>query len=330
MARLAREKWIKDEIMQLTFLGTSAGKPTRERNVSALTLEFEQDNKWYLFDCGEATQHQLLKSRLSIGKLETIFITHMHGDHYYGLPGLLSSKKLDTAFRPITIYGPNGIRKYLECVMDISLKNLGYELKIIEFEAEDSFIFDKFTLKVLALEHSIESFAFYIKEHDITNKINEEKLRAIGLEPSALYGELQRGNSIVFQGKKFEAEEFTLDPIDGRSLIIAGDNRSPDILGKYLDEIDLLVHESTYIQEDYDHLEKKVLHTTAKELGRVVQKRGVKNLIASHINPRYNKNSATDVEVIYNEIKNHYEGRLFIAEDFGMYRLDRDGIVKKL
>lgn len=316
--------------MQLTFLGTSAGKPTRERNVSALALEFEQDNKWYLFDCGEATQHQIIRSRLSIGKLDTIFITHMHGDHYYGLPGLLSSKKLDTAFRPLTIYGPKGIKKFLECVMNVSFENLGYELKIIEFEDQETFSFENFSLKILALEHSIESFAFYLKENDITNKLNEEKLRSIGLEPSQLYGELQKGNSVIFQGKKLEPREFTLEPICGRSLIIAGDNSRPDILGRYLENIDLLVHECTYIQEDYDHLHVKVLHTTAKELGTVVQKMRVKNLIASHINPRYNKKSTMGVDVVYNEIKDSYKGKLFIANDFDVYRLGRNGIVKKL
>jgi ribonuclease Z len=316
--------------VQLTFLGTSAGKPTKERNVSAMGLELEQDDKWYLFDCGEATQHQLLRSRLSSGKLTTIFITHLHGDHYFGLPGLLSSKKLDTAFRPLTIYGPKGIKGFLECVLDVSIDNLGYELKIIEFVAEESFIFDKFLLKVLPLEHSIESFAFFIKENDITNKINEKKLRSIGMEPSALYGELQRGNSVIFKGKELKPEDFILEPMPGRSLIIAGDNCSPDILGKYLDDIDLLVHECTYTQEDYDRLQVKVLHTTAKELGTVVQKRNVKNLIASHINPRYSKNSTMGAEVIYNEIKDHYEGRLFIAEDFDVYRLDRNSIVEKL
>lgn len=316
--------------MQLTFLGTSAGKPTKERNVSALALEFDQDNKWYLFDCGEATQHQIIRSRLSIGKLDTIFITHMHGDHYYGLPGLLSSKKLDTAFRPLTIYGPKGIKKFLECVMNVSFENLGYELKIIEFEDQETFSFENFSLKILALEHSIESFAFYLKENDITNKLNEEKLRSIGLEPSQLYGELQKGNSVIFQGKKLEPREFTLEPICGRSLIIAGDNSRPDILGRYLENIDLLVHECTYIQEDYDHLHVKVLHTTAKELGTVVQKMRVKNLIASHINPRYNKKSTMGVDVVYNEIKDSYKGKLFIANDFDVYRLGRNGIVKKL
>lgn len=316
--------------MQLTFLGTSAGKPTKERNVSALGLEFEQDSKWYLFDCGEATQHQILRSRLSVGKLDTIFITHLHGDHYYGLPGLLSSKKLDTAFRPLTIYGPKGIKKFLDCVLDVSLENLGYVLTVIEFEADETYLFDRFTLNILALEHSVESFAFYIKEHDITNKINEEKLRAAGLEPSQLYGELQKGHSVTFKGKRLEPEEYTLDPIPGRTLIIAGDNSRPDVLGPYLEDIDLLVHECTYTQEDYDHLSVKVLHTTAKELGDAVEKSHVKNLIATHINPRYNTKSATGVEWIYNEIRSTFKGRLFIANDLDVYCLDREGTVKRV
>jgi len=314
--------------LQLTFLGTSAGKPTIERNVSALGLEFDQDNKWYLFDCGEATQHQIIRSRLYIGKLDTIFITHLHGDHYYGLPGLLASKKLDAALKPLNIYGPKGIKKFLECVMSISFEHLGYRLKIIEFEAEETFIFDKFSLKVLALEHSIESFAFYIKENDTSGKLNEGKLRAIGVEPSALYGELKRGRSITFQGKQLDPKAFVLKPIPGRSLIIAGDNSSPALLGTYLDDLDLLVHECTYTQEVYDNLEVKVLHTIAKELGSAVEAKRVKNLIATHINPRYNKNSTLGIEMVYSEIKQHYRGRLFIANDFDVYRLGRDGVAR--
>lgn len=316
--------------MQVTFLGTSAGKPTKERNVSAVGLAFEQDNKWYLFDCGEATQHQILRSTLSIGKLDTIFITHMHGDHYYGLPGLLSSKKLDTAFRPLTVYGPTGIKKFLECVIDVSIDNLGYVLKIIEFNAEDTFYFDRFSLKVLPLEHSIESVAFYIKEYDITNKLDVKKLRSIGLEPSPLYGELQQGHSVTFQGKKLEPKAYMLPPVRGRAVIIAGDNSRPDILGSYLEEIDLLVHECTYTQNDYDHLQVKVMHTTAKALGKAAQEWHVKNLIASHINPRYSDHSTDSVDLIYNEIRDNYKERLFIARDLDVYHLGKDGIVEKL
>jgi len=310
--------------MKLTFLGTSAGKPTKERNVSALGLEFDQDNKWYLFDCGEGTQRQITQSKLSIGKLETIFITHLHGDHYYGLPGLLSTKKLDAALKPLTIYAPKGIRKFLECAVDISEENLEYQLNIIEYKAKEELIFDKFSLKILPLIHSKESVAFYIKENDINNKLNEAKLRKIGLEPSPLYGELQNGNSINFEGKRLDPKEFMLETIPGRSLIIAGDNSKPDILDIYLQNLDLLVHECTFTQEVYDNLIKKVLHTTAKELGIATQKKSVKNLIVNHISPRYNTKHLLNIKMIYDEIKNNYKGNLFIANDFDVYYLNRN------
>lgn len=313
--------------MKLTFLGTSAGKPTKDRNISALALEFDQDNKWYLFDCGEGTQHQIMHTKLHIGKLDTIFITHMHGDHYYGLPGLLSTKKLDVALNPLTIYGPKGIKKFLECALDITEANLGYTLNITEYICEEEFVFDKFSLKVLPLVHSKESSAFYIKENDIIDRLDEEKLRKAGLKPSPIYGELKMGKSIIFEGKELNPNEFMMDLIPGRSLIIAGDNSKPDILGKYLQALDLLVHECTFTQDVYDDLAKKVLHTTAKELGIVAQKEDVKNMIANHISPRYKKNSALLVDTIYDEIRCNYKGKLFIANDFDVYYLSREKLV---
>lgn len=317
--------------MQFTFLGTSAGKPTKERNVSALGLEFDQDTQWYLFDCGEGTQHRLLYSRLSVGKLSTIFITHLHGDHYYGLPGLLATKKLDKAFNPLTIYGPKGIRKFISCVMDdISEEKLHYKLSIVEYSPQDEFVFDKFTLKVLPLVHSVESHAFYIKENDICNRLDEAKLRAAGLEPSPLYGELKRGKIVRVNGKDIDPSSFMLEPQRGRKVIIAGDNAEPEVLGSHLDGIDLLIHECTYLQETFDNLPVKVKHTTAKELAISAQKHSVKNLIATHINPRYNTNGRIDIETVREEIKTYYEGNLFIPDDFDSYLLKRNREVLKL
>ena len=316
--------------MKLTFLGTSAGKPTKERNVTALALEFDQDNKWYLFDCGEATQHQILKTSLSLGKLCTIFMTHLHGDHYYGLLGLLSSKKLDKAFSPLTIYGPKGIKQFIECVMDSSEKHLCYKLEIIEIEANTAIRFDKFSLKVLPLVHSVESFGYFIKEYDITNKLDERKLRQVGLEPSPLYGELKRGNNITHQGKEFISNEYILSPITGRTLIVAGDNSEPDIMDEHLDNLDLLVHESTYTQEVYDALPTKFLHTMAKNLGEVAQKYHINNLIATHISARYSEGSSYDALMICDEIKSSYKARCFVANDFDIFYLSRDGVLEKL
>ncbi len=312
--------------MKLTFLGTSAGKPTRERNLSAIGLEFDQDNKWYLFDCGEATQFQLMKSKLSIGKLESIFITHLHGDHFYGLPGLLSSKKMDEALKPLTIYGPKGIKKFIECTFSVSESKLGYELTIIEYEDDQEFVFDKFTVKVLPVVHSIKSVAFYIKEHDTSNKLNEAKLREIGLEPSPIYGELKRGKTVIHKGKSLDPKEFMLEPIKGKRVIISGDNAKPDILGTYLKDLDVLVHECTYTQAVYDNLKVKILHTTSKDLGEAATQFSVKNLIATHISPRYHKDGKFTVEMIEDEIKNTYKGTLFVANDMDVFTLNANKI----
>jgi ribonuclease Z len=316
--------------MRLTFLGTSGGKPTRERNVSALALEFDQDNKWYLFDCGEATQHQLMRTRPSVGKLAAIFISHMHGDHIFGLPGLLASKRLDGALQPLHIYGPNGIEKFLRCFTDLSFDYLGYEMTITEYAAGDAFVFDRFTLTVLPLVHSVESHAFHIKEHDVSNRLDEPKLRAAGLEPSPRYGELKKGRRVEIDGTTYEPRDYMLEPVISRRIIIAGDNAEPAVLGDYLNGLNLLVHESTYTQEVYDGLKEKLLHTTARDLGLAAQAHGVHNVIATHISPRYGGSGKHSVGEIEAEIRARYEGNVFIAEDFAAYALRRDGAVEKM
>jgi len=308
---------------KITFLGTGAGRPTRERNVSAVGLSLEQESGWYLFDCGEGTQRQIMQSGLSSGKLRTIFITHLHGDHYYGLPGLLDSRKMDRIVTPLTIYGPEGIETYLNCVMDISEERLGYALHIIEYQSGKILSFDRFDCTVLPLRHSIESYAFYIKEYTVSNKLDVRKLRKEGLSPSALYGELKRGRSVRFKGRVYAPEAYLLDPIEGRSLIVAGDNSEPEILGEYLNDLDLLIHECTYTQEVFDHLPAKVLHTTARALGRAAEAHGVRNLVATHISPRYRKEGKYTLSMIEEEIRAHFSGGFRVAEDFSVYTLLR-------
>jgi ribonuclease Z len=302
--------------MKFLFLGTSAGRPTKQRNVSAIAMEFENDNKWYLFDCGEATQHQILKSRLSSAKLNTIFITHLHGDHVYGLFGLITSRMLDKISKPLTIYGPKGLKDLISPVVDTSFEHLGYELTINEIHAGAKIVFDKFKVTVLPLMHSIETFAYFIKENDISNKINQKKLINDGLNPCPLYAEIKKGKDVEFNGKIYKAKDYLLESILGQKVIIAGDNANPEILCPYLENLDLLIHESTYTQDIFDNLETKYLHTTAKNLGAIAQKYNVRNLIATHISPRFTTN-----EPILNEIKQNYRGNAFVANDFDEFKL---------
>jgi len=310
--------------MKLTFLGTSAGKPTKERNVSALALQLEQDPHWYLFDCGEGTQHQLLRAHPSVGKLAAIFITHLHGDHIFGLPGLLASKRLDRALRPLRIYGPKGIAAFINCFTDTDADYLGYDLQIIEYTSGEQFVFERFRVTVLPLVHSIESHAFLIKEHDTANRLDEAKLRAHGLEPSPLYGELKRGLTVTAEGRVYEPQEYMLEPVRGRSLLIAGDNAEPSVLGAALEGLDLLVHECTYTQAIYDSLVEKQLHTTARDLGRAAGAFSIGGLIATHISPRFGRGGPHELAEIEQEIRSSYNGPLFIAEDFDVFRLGRD------
>jgi len=314
--------------MKLTFLGTSAGKPTKERNVSALALELEQDNKWYLFDCGEGTQHQLMRAHPSVGKLAVIFVTHLHGDHIFGLPGLLASKRLDRALRPLRIYGPKGIAAFVECFTETTFDYLGYDLEIIEYTAGECFVFDRFRVTVLPLVHSIESHAFLIRENDISNRLDEAKLRADGLDPSPLYGELKKGRTVTHEGRVYKPQRYMLEPVRGRSVIIAGDNADPSVLGDALKGLDLLVHECTYTQAVYDALIEKQLHTTARSLGRTSHASGVRSLIATHISPRFGGGPHPLAE-IEQEIRASFGGALFIAEDFDVFRLGRDGWIER-
>ncbi|HHH73139.1 MAG TPA: MBL fold metallo-hydrolase, partial [Sulfuricurvum sp.] len=275
------------------------------------------------------TQHQLMRSSLSLGKLTTIFITHLHGDHIYGLPGLLASKTLNKALRPLTLYGPPGIKAFIECSTGSAHSELAYPFEIVEFAPGDTFAFDRFTVSVRPLVHSIESFAFDIKEHDTAGRLDEAKLRSEGLEPSPLYGELKRGRGVVFEGRRFEPGDYLLEPRKGRRVVIAGDNAEPEVLAEALDDLDLLVHESTYTQPVFDALEKKHQHTTALQLGKSAQRHGVKNLIATHISARYGQSGAHSIEEIYNEIAAVYKGRVFIANDFDCFELRRDGTLVK-
>ncbi|QCT94055.1 MBL fold metallo-hydrolase [Caminibacter mediatlanticus TB-2] len=299
--------------MKFLFLGTSAGRPTKTRNVSGLVVEFENDNGWYLFDCGEATQHQILKTTYSLNKLKSIFITHLHGDHCYGLFGLITTKMMEKSSSPLKIYAPRGLKEMIESCVDIRFEHLGYEIEFIEifggFEEE----FDKFSIKVLPLIHSIESYAYFIKQKDKFN-LNKELLQKDGLAPSNYYKDLKEGKEVIVNGVIYKPEKYLIKK-EGKKVIIAGDNAEPDILVKYLNNLDLLIHEATYTQEVFDNLEIKYLHTTAKNLGEVAKRYNVKNLIATHISPRY------EGYEILEEIKKFYNGNVFVANDFDMFLL---------
>ncbi|WP_456391991.1 ribonuclease Z [Nitratifractor sp.] len=299
--------------MELTFLGTSAGVPTRERNVFALALRPDQRSGWNLFDCGEATQHQIMRSELSLYRLERIFITHLHGDHVYGLFGLLASRGMMMCEAPLSLYGPPGLRELSETVMRLSELRLPYELEIVELSPDTTLSLPGVEIKVLALSHSITSYGYCWIEAQRPGRFDRERARALGLPEGPLYGKLKRGERVVHQGRTIEPAEVLGPPRPGRRIAIAGDNDRPEIFGPCA-PLDLLVHEATYLQEDFDKLPRKFRHTTALQLGKAAEEIGVRHLVATHFSPRYG--TPQQMQKIKEEIEIYYRGKLTLAEDF--------------
>lgn len=300
--------------MKIQFLGTSAGVPTKTRNVSALALRLENEKEWYLFDCGEATQHQILKTNLTLFNLSKIFITHLHGDHIYGLFGLLASRNMLGAKSTLEIYAPEGIKAMLECVMKYSHLNLHFDIKIVEIKKEEIFEFKRFKIQTIKLSHSITSYGYVLKENDKPGRFDIEKAKNLGIPEGPLYAKLKRKEKIFLDdGRVFDGKDFVGPSKKGKIVIIGGDNDNP-LLFKKLKNVDLMIHEATYTQKDFDNLEKKFKHTTAKKLAIAAEEMGVKKLIMTHISPRYD--NAGRVNELLEEAKKYYKGEVKIAYDF--------------
>lgn len=274
--------------MKLYFLGTSAGIPTNVRNVSSLALimpEYQGDT--WLFDCGEATQHQILCSSIRLSRISRIFITHLHGDHIYGLPGLLSSRSFQAPDTPPKIYGPQGIQTFIETVLSISQTYIPYPLEIHEIN-DETVIYEKhFTITSRLLEHGIPSFGFRIEEKERTGKIDVDGLKDIGIKPGPIFQRLKRGESVTLSdGREIDGKKYLSPPIPGKIITILGDTKPTTNALNLAINSDILVHEATHMHENK---EKASLHnhSTTLEAATIAKEAEVKQLIINHLSPRY-------------------------------------------
>ena len=199
--------------MELEFLGTGAGVPAKHRNVSSLALKLlDERNTIWLFDCGEGTQMQILRTNLKPRKIEKIFISHLHGDHIFGLPGLLSSRSFQGGEEPVEIYGPVGLETYVRTSLQVTRTHLAYPLRFIEIEEGIIFKDKQFTVECMLLDHGIDSFGFRVTEADHEGMLQVEKLAELGIPAGPIYGKIKQGQKVtladgrVIDGKDFVGE----------------------------------------------------------------------------------------------------------------------------
>jgi ribonuclease Z len=277
--------------MELCFLGTGAGMPGKRRNVSAIALQLiEERGSTWLFDCGEGTQHQILQvPAVKLGRIEKIFITHLHGDHFFGLPGLLGSRSFQGGEKPLTVYGPVGIKEFLTTVLAISHTHLTYPLHIEEFEEGLVFEDETFKVETRQLAHGIPSFGFRVTEKDRSGTLDAQKLQASGIEPGPLYAKLKKGETISLpDGRQFNGKDFLGTPKKGRVVAILGDTRRCKSAYYLAKGADVLVHEASFSAE-HEKLAEEYFHSTTKDAAKIAKGAPAKKLILTHISARYSE-----------------------------------------
>ena len=275
--------------MDILFLGTGAGMPSRQRNVTSIALRLlAERNAIWLFDCGEGTQHQILSTSIKPRKIEKIFITHLHGDHIYGLPGLLSSRSFLGGETALTIYGPKGIKEFVLVSLKISQTFLKYNLFFHEFE-KDSIIFEDntFLVEVKKLEHGIDSYGYRVVEKDRPGELLVHKLKELGVKPGPIYKDIKAGNDVVLEdGTKIVAEKFVGQKKKGKVVTILGDTRFCQAAIDLAQDSDLLVHEATFAKGE-EQLAKEYYHSTTSQAATIALNANVKKLLVTHISSRY-------------------------------------------
>lgn len=314
--------------MKFTFLGTSAGTPTKARNVTALALEYGEGRSWYLFDCGEATQHQLLHTRLSLVKLRAVFITHVHGDHTFGLPGLIASASMAGRTEPLAIIGPAPVKLFIETALASTDSNVNYELQFIDVSTT-GFYWDDGAVRIsaTALSHRVPCFGYLVEERRIEKSLLIDKLVADGVPPSKAWGQLHKGEDVTLEdGRHFYSKDYTQLKRRPRKVIIGGDNDKPELLHQVCSEAHLLIHEATYTQAVSDHVGPAPQHSSAEQVARFAQAVGLPNLILTHFSARYqfSHDTAPLIAEIAEEARKFYSGNLHLAKDFAEFELRKD------
>ena len=279
--------------MKLTFLGTSSMLPTEDRNTTAIILNHKAEN--ILIDCGEGTQRQLRKAHISPAKITRLLITHWHGDHVLGIPGLLETLAKQNYTKTLYIYGPKGTKKYFKEMHKTFISQYNeIKIKIKEITKNEIFIDEKdFTVSSLKLDHTITCYGYSFKEKD-KRRINLSYTKKFGLTRDPILGKLQQGKTITYKGKKITPEKGTTTT-PGKKITILLDSTKTKNMIKFAENSDILVTEST-LSNTLEKEAKKIKHLIPKHAAEIAKEAKVKKLILTHISQRYKNEKVLEKE----------------------------------
>lgn len=276
--------------MEIQFLGTGAGQPSKSRNTQAIALKMlDERNEIWLFDCGEASQHQILNTAIKPRKITKIFITHLHGDHIFGLPGFLSSRSFQSSDEQtdLDLYGPVGIKEFVLAGLRISGSHLGYRINFHEIDSAGKiFEDDSFEVYTDLLDHTIFCLGYRVVEKNRVGELDANALKEAGLPFGPLFGKIKKGEVIDYDGKTFDPKDYIGADKVGKIVTILGDTRKTNTAVRLAWQADLLVHEATYEAAE-SKMARAHGHSTTKQAADVAKEAGVNRLLLTHISARY-------------------------------------------
>ena len=285
-----------------------------------MALRLPQRSEMWLFDCGEGTQHQFLRSNLRLSQLRRVFITHMHGDHIFGLPGLLASLGLAGDSSGVDLYGPDQLEKYLNGVVTSSFSRIGYPINVhrVDQAAEkNKVLFDDENLVVRCclLNHRVPAYAYRVEQKPRPGRFDLERAKKLNIPPGPIYASLQRGEQVVLEdGRVFNGQDFCGPKRAGTSIVYCTDTVFSEAAIELAKGADLLVHEATYAHEDAD-LAYQRKHSTSTMAAQTAAEAGVNQLILTHLSPRYAPGNRLTPNDLLNEAKAIFPNTL-LAKDF--------------
>ncbi|ABF88454.1 ribonuclease Z [Myxococcus xanthus DK 1622] len=295
-------------LLRLTFLGTSAAQPTLHRNLSGLAVKAHSD--LLLFDCGEGSQRQMVRYGTGF-TVDAVFFTHFHADHYLGIIGFLRTLGMTGRSEPIHLYGPPSAKRLLHQAVHLGVESMSFPVEIHELKDGDVVPRKGYAVHAVGVDHRINALGYALVEDDRPGRFNLDVARSLGVPEGPSFGKLQRGEPVTLEdGRTVKPEDVLGAPRPGRRLVISGDTRPCPALVKAAKDADLLVHESTFSDDEQERA-VETRHSTAREAARVAREAGARRLVLTHLSSRHD----TDPSKLLTQAREEYQGPVEVAFD---------------
>lgn len=295
-------------LLRLTFLGTSAAQPTLHRGLSGLAVKADAD--LLLFDCGEGSQRQMVRFGTGF-TVDAVFFTHFHADHYLGIIGFLRTLGMMGRSEPIRLYGPPPAKRLLHQAVHLGLESLAFPIEIHEVKDGDVVRRGGYAVHAVGVDHRINALAYALVEDDRPGRFNLATARELGVPEGPSFGKLQKGEPVTLpDGREVKPEDVLGAARAGRRLVISGDTRPCASVVKAAKDADLLVHESTF-SDDEQARALETRHSTAREAARVAKEAGVRRLVLTHLSSRHD----TDPGKLLAQAREEFKGPVEVAFD---------------